>query len=81
MFFYTMCIATALKDRSLSALVVGITASSINLPTSSLAEPQNSAPSTTRMHTEPKTGAARATPAVPSPTALVCGHGMHTILS
>ena len=44
MFFYSTYIATALKDRSLSALVVGITASSINLPTSSLAEPQNSAP-------------------------------------
>ena len=43
MFFYKMYIATALKDRSLSALVVGITASSINLPTSSLTEPHNSA--------------------------------------
>ena len=44
MFFYKMYIATALKDRSLSALVVGITASNINLPTSSLTEPHNSAP-------------------------------------
>ena len=35
---------TALKDRSLSALVVGIMASSINLPTSSLVEPHNHAP-------------------------------------
>ena len=66
MFFYTMYIATALKDRSLSALVVGITASSINLPTSSLAESHNSTPSTMRMHTQPKIGAARAAPAVPS---------------
>lgn len=58
MFFYTTYITTTLKDRSLSALVIGIMASSIILPTFSLVEPHNCAPSTTRVYTQPKTGAA-----------------------